>query len=102
MNISNALFIILSIGFVLISGCSQKEFTVNQLENKPNILTKEDIKGRLKDIIKSNPKIENKFHIKVIKPDPNVEYSIVQVKPAPNVDYKIKVIVPFTNRNLDD
>ena len=41
-----------------------------------------------------------KHHIRIIEPDPNIDYKILQIKPDPNIDYKLIIIDPRTGQEM--
>ena len=45
---------------------------------------------------------QTKYSMKVIKPDPNIDYKIVKITRDPYVDYKIIVIDPKLKKEIPD
>lgn len=39
-----------------------------------------------------------KYHIRIVEPDPDVDHLIVEIEPDPKVDYRIRIFDPVTRR----
>ena len=60
------------------------------------------LKKRVEILLKKYPKIDDKYRILVVKPDPNIDYKIIQIKPDPKVDYKIHILDPETKKIIPE
>lgn len=88
---------------------TQLSFGKSEVEMKTNASSYEELslaieadpktKDFLEDFLIESPELELKetettYHIRIVEPDPNIDYKIIEVEPDPNVDYKIRIIEP--------
>ncbi len=64
-------------------------------------------KARLENLLKSNPVFVNallgtEYSLKIVKPDPTIDYRTAIIRPDSDIDYSIIVIDPKTGKDISN
>lgn len=101
----NLFYMIIVCLVCFLSGCKESKELNIVVQGDPSFKDKIKI---ITETLKEDPQTitvsgsQTRYSMKVIKPDPNVDYKIVRITPDPDVDYKIIVIDPELNMEIPD
>ncbi len=60
----------------------------------------DETKARIEELLNSSSVVHPEYHIRIVEPDPSIDYKLLEVQPDPTVDYKLRVIDPITKREI--